>query len=139
MLRALKEWFGGKRSSPTGSKRAARRERRARPALECLEARELLTGTFPGFSLDNSGNLYNTTGTQPQLIDTGVRDFAVMSNTVYDLCTNGVVEALNPDGSGKADWDEGVLQMGVTGEGQLFTLKPGGKLYCFTPGQGNSL
>jgi hypothetical protein len=120
-------------------KRAARPPRRPRLAVEALETRELLSGTYPGFTLDSSGNLYNTTGEQPQLIDTGVWDFAVVNNQVFDLHANGAMESMNADGSGKADWDQGVQQIAETGNGWLFTLHYGGDLSCFVPGAGNSL
>jgi protein-disulfide isomerase-like protein with CxxC motif len=73
-----------------------------------LETRELLSTVVPGFTLDNSGNLYKTTGAQPQLIDTGVQSFAVANNRVCDLHTGGVLYSMNGDGSGKVQFATGV-------------------------------
>jgi hypothetical protein len=99
MLRTLKKWFGGRYSRTVASRRSAQ-PRRARLGVECLEARELLSTTAPGLSLSN-GNLYSTMAAQTQLIDTGVQTFTVVHNKVFDLHTDGKLERLSPDGSGK--------------------------------------
>jgi hypothetical protein len=46
MLRALKDWFGGKRSSRAGGKHSARPARRVRLELEALEDRTVPTVVF---------------------------------------------------------------------------------------------
>jgi hypothetical protein len=119
MLRALKAWFGDKRSKRRANKETARTPRRTRLQVETLERRELLDATF---TLDPSGNLYNTSGTQRRLIDTGVQNFTVVNNRVIDLHTSGVLEALNPDGSGSAVLDTGVTAFALGTGGNAITL-----------------
>jgi hypothetical protein len=125
MLRFLKKWFWGEsfpRSIEAMCKANSQKPNRARLVLELLESRELLTGPYPGFTLDSSGNLYNTTGTQPQLIDTAVQNFAVANNEVYDLHTNGALQAMNGDGSGKATLATSVQSFAVAANGTLYWL-----------------
>jgi hypothetical protein len=100
--------------------------------VERLEARELLTGTYPGFSLDNSGNLYNTGGEQPLLIDTAVRDFAVVNDQVFDLHLDRTLAMLSSDGSGKVTLDGNVQAFVAAGDGSVFDLNVGGSLKRWT-------
>src|SRR5690348_13227598 len=99
-LREMRTSLLGRRATP---RPAGRPRRTARLGLECLEGRDLLSGgVVPGYSLDSSGNLYNTAGAQPLLIDTGVEKFSVRNNKVYALEAGGSLASLNSDGSGKA-------------------------------------
>ena len=84
MLRALRNWFGGKRPSKAPSKARVRPARRL--GLEALEDRVMLTASpVPGFHLD-SGNLYIDRATGPVLIDTNVVKIAAgAGGSVYDL------------------------------------------------------
>jgi len=66
--------------------------------VEALETRELLSGVVPGFTL-SGGNLYRTTGSQQQLIDTTVENFSVANNQVYDLHYNGTLQTINSEGT----------------------------------------
>jgi hypothetical protein len=125
-------------SSLSGKKkiRARREKPRARPALECLETRELLSASFPGYVLSN-GNLYNTAISSQQPIDTGVQSFAVVNNIVYDLHTGGTLDRLNPDGSGKIISDTGVEAFAVSPLGVVYELNnmQGGVLLQSVTGQ----
>jgi hypothetical protein len=103
-----------------------------RPSFEALETREVLSVTVPGFTLDNGGNLYNTSGAQQQLIDTGVRSFALANNQVCDLHYNSVLESMNSDGSGLVVLDLNVQSFAVNGAGHVVDLETNGGLYEFT-------
>jgi hypothetical protein len=90
----------------------------------------------PGFSL-SGGNLYNTAGSQQQLIDTGVLDFTVVNNKVYDLHTSGILDSMNADGSAKAQLDTGVESFAVTPQSVVYELNQmqGGVLEQSVTGQ----
>ncbi len=126
MLRALwKSWLGGK-------KKHTSKARRPRLGLEALELREMLSASPTGFSL-SGGNLYNTSGTQAQLIDSGVQRFAVANSQVYDLHTNGVLESMNADGSGMTTLDAAVQSFAIAGNG-IVALENNGDLHRLAPG-----
>jgi hypothetical protein len=101
----LRAWLYQMRKNLLGSAtppRLARRRRCVHLELEALEERTLLTGPpITGYSLDSSGNLYNTSGSQPQLIDTGVVNFTVMNNQVFDLHVDNTLQVMGTNGSGK--------------------------------------
>jgi gentisate 1,2-dioxygenase len=123
MLRTWTDWIRGKRSSRTPARRRpTSARRRTRLGVEALETRELLSATVPGFTLDNSGNLYHTTASGPQLIDTGVQNFAVVNNQVYDLHTAGTLESMNSDGTGKAILATNVHALGQGADGNAYYL-----------------
>jgi hypothetical protein len=100
------------------SSRGRRSSRRTRLEVEGLETRELLSATVPGFSL-SGGNLYNTSGAQQQLIDAAVQVFAVVNNKVFDLHTNGTLESMDSDGSGKVTLDNTVQSFAIAGNGMV--------------------
>ena len=92
--------------------------------------------TAPGYSLTN-GNLYNTAISSSQPIDTGVQNFAVASNEVVDLHTNGTLESMNSDGSGKLPLGSGAQTFSsfqVDGTGSVVALNSAGNLYRYSPG-----
>jgi hypothetical protein len=99
--------------------------------VEGLETRELLSTTVPGFSL-NGGNLYHTVATQQQLIDTGVQDFSVVKNKVYDLHSDGSLASLNGDGSGKTTLASSItaIASGLDPQGRqaVYSLSADGRL-----------
>jgi hypothetical protein len=75
--RFLSALFGNKKSQPS------RQARRSQLSVEVLEGREMMSAN-PAFTL-TGGNLYNNAISQTQPIDTGVLNFTVVSNVVYDL------------------------------------------------------
>jgi hypothetical protein len=92
----------------------------------------------PAFTLSN-GNLYNNTGTQPELIDSGVKQFTVVNNQVFDLHTNGNVELLNPDGSGKSQVASNMTSLVSDASGNVFALDYGsGVVWEYVPGSGTN-
>src|SRR5262249_40677474 len=102
MLRAWSEKLRRHRGRDTNRSRPVARKRYSlRPGAECLETRELLSISVPGFTLDNNYNLYHGTGKQQVQVDTGVEKFAVVKTRVIDLHGNGSLVSLNGDGSGK--------------------------------------
>ena len=100
----------------------------ARPGLECLETRELLSATFPGYVLDGGGNLYNTAVSSQQPIDTGVQNFTVVNNKVFDLHTDGTLDLLNTNGSGKVISASGIASFAAAPSGRVYALTTGGLL-----------
>src|SRR5262249_22610220 len=110
--------LGGAR---TPARRPPRKTSTLRLGLEVLETREMLSANFPGYTL-SGGNLYQTVGAQQQLIDTSVKDFAVLNNTVVDLHTDQTLQTMNNDGSGKTTVGNNILFLAVAGNGDLVTL-----------------
>jgi hypothetical protein len=84
------------------------------------------------------GNLYNTSGGQQQLIDTGVQAFAVVNNRVFDVHSDSSLQSMNPDGSGKTTLlQNGATQLVVGDSGSTaFFLTAGGALYSVNPSHG---
>jgi hypothetical protein len=115
---------------PAGKKPA----RRPYLTVEALEKREVLSGDYSGFTLDSTGNLFHTIGRQPQLIDTGVLDFAVVNNKVYDLHTNGDLDSLNSDGSGKSQIDVNDTAFAALADGSIVALESNGSLFRLPSG-----
>jgi hypothetical protein len=85
-LKSLTNWLTRKPASKPAT-------RRTRPSVELLEDRQLLSASVPGFTLDNQGNLFNTSGASATLIDTGVESFALAGpGTLFDLHYTGTLE-----------------------------------------------
>jgi hypothetical protein len=111
--------------------------RRNKPSFEALETREVLSITVPGFTLDNSGNLYNTSSAQEQLIDTGVKSFAVANSNVYDLHANYAVYHYSGSGNSWATIGGGFSQIASDGQGSIYGLGTDYAVYHYS-GSGNS-
>jgi hypothetical protein len=127
LLREMRTNLLGRRATP---RHAGGVRRAARLAVECLEARELLSdGVVPGYSLDSSGNLYNTAGAQPQLIDTGVQAIAgTGGSSVFDLHVDGRLYRQDITGT-RTYLDGGVMAIAGTGGTSAFDLHSNGALY----------
>jgi hypothetical protein len=90
--------------------------------VKALEARELLNATLPDFTL-TKGKLYATVAGQKQLLDSSVKSFAVVDNTVTDLRTTGATyDYVN--GAWQQLSSQGVqgLFTGVDAQGQPATI-----------------
>jgi hypothetical protein len=135
-LREMRTNLLGCRGTPKSVGRAGRT---ARLGVECLEARELLSGgVAPSYTLSD-GNLYQVTATGQTLIDTGVRQFAVVNSKVFGLHTDGTFESMNGDGSMKAVVHQNVKAIGLRNDGQIFTdihWSAGDDLYLYNPATG---
>ena len=103
------------------------RRHRLQVASEPLEMRLMLNGQPAGFNLTN-GNLYNTSGSEPLLIDNSVLNFSVVSSKVFDLHADGTLDSLNSDGSAKSVVDSNVQSFGFAAQGQLLVLAQNGML-----------
>src|ERR1700722_9265450 len=90
ILRALKTWV---LKDKAANKSVCRPARKARPGLEMLEARELLSTTaVPTFVL-TGGNLYQKPASAKTLIDSGVQSYQTDSRgDVAVLETSGVLK-----------------------------------------------
>ena len=119
-------WLTSLRALVVGGSRRRSARPHPRPCLEveCLEAREVLSGApIPGYALIG-GNLFHTIASQQRLIDTSVKSFTVVQNQVFDLQTNGNVNLLNSDGSGKLQISSGDSSLVSDATGNVFALNP---------------
>ncbi len=131
MFRELTNWLGGK-SRPRSGRGHRPSPRMAWLGVERLERRDLLSASVPGFALNN-GNLYHTASGQ-QLIDTCVQSFTVVGSQVFDVQTNGNVELLNCDGSGKLLVGGNMASVVSDASGNVFGLNVNNTVYEHAPG-----
>ncbi len=129
MFHRLLPMLSGRKKS-----QARRPANQARLTVEVLERRELLNATIPGFNL-TGGNLYNTTSTQPRLIDSRVQNFTVVNNKVFDLHSDATLHWLNLDGTSNKTVDSGVTKFAATPSGAMLALSQSGVLWYSATGQ----
>jgi hypothetical protein len=93
-----------------------------------MEARMLLST----FTLDNQGNLFESTQTSPLKIDSNVASYAVSSNgTLYDRHTG---DQMNEFQGGKlSSFDSSVLTFVLDSNGSVYDLHTDGTMHLFNP------
>ena len=105
-----------------------RTSRRASFGFEALEDRRLLSS----FTLNNQGNLYESTSSGSVDIDSGVVSFAVaVDGTLYDIHGNGVMNefkngTLHP-------FDTGVVSFAIDRNDSVYDLRADQTLHCYNP------
>ncbi len=87
--------------------------------VETLEAREVMNATFPGYTLESSGNLYNAASVK---IDSAVVKFAVVNNVVIDLDASNTLKSMKTDGSAKVPISTNARSFAVAGNGDVIWL-----------------
>ena len=129
MFKSFGRWLGMSRID----KRCNHPKQKIRLGLEALEAREV-----PAIISHRGANLYETVGSQQLLIDTGVENYAVMNNEVYDIHITGSAEKMGMNGSGKSQLPITMAtQLTLADNGaDIFFLTSQGYLYSYTVSEG---
>ena len=122
MLRRISKWLGGNRGRQTSRKPTSRR---ASLGVEGLETRDLMSASPAGFLLSN-GNLYNTALSLTKPIDTGVQQFTVVNNEVFDLHSDGNLHSLNLNGTNNIVQDNWITKFVAGSDGTAYTLGANG-------------
>jgi hypothetical protein len=133
MLRALRSWLARKKL-PNSPGRSGVRS--ARPELETLETREVLSTTVsPTYQL-TSGLLYLVSGSSKTLIDSGARSFSVApTGRLYVLQTSGVL--LGSSGGVPGHFQQvatSVKQFAFASTGRVYVLQTTGVFLASSDG-----